>query len=106
MDGDLVRAGESSRAGNAVGLGPDTPDAGLPDSEVVGARPDLAFAVLRGRPSAEELAAVTVVLRTVLAQSCWLAAPTAPRSWWSARDRLVRRPLRRGPGAWRASVQS
>ncbi len=57
--------------------------------------------VVRGEPSAAELAAVVVVLGA-------RASPAATRperpSRWAARDRLVRLPPPAGPGAWRASA--
>jgi Acyl-CoA carboxylase epsilon subunit len=65
--------------------------------------PRVMFSVVRGRPSAEELAAITVVLGAAAAQRS-LPAPAHPaRSQWSARARLVRPALRPGAGAWRAS---
>jgi hypothetical protein len=55
--------------------------------------------VLRGEPTAEELAALVAV---VTARST--ARPGAtPRSVWTDRAQLVRRALAHGPGAWRAS---
>jgi hypothetical protein len=50
--------------------------------------------VVRGEPSAAELAAVVVVL----------GARASQPSRWAARDRLVRLPPPAGPGAWRASA--
>ena len=59
--------------------------------------------LVRGAPTAEELAAV-VTLVSALASAGGIAAPEAPVSGWAARSRLVRRPVEHGPGAWRASV--
>jgi hypothetical protein len=60
------------------------------------------LAVVRGEPSAEELAAVIVALAGRAGQ---VRAERRPqRSQWSARARLMRPPLRPGPGAWRASA--
>ncbi len=62
------------------------------------------FEVLRGAPTAGELAAVVVVLRAAAGRGSGLAAPAAARSQWAARSRLVRSPVLAGPGAWRASA--
>jgi hypothetical protein len=59
--------------------------------------------VLRGKPTAEELAAVTVVIDAVTAPTVPPVSGPPPRSLWAVRDRLVRPALRPGPGAWRAS---
>ncbi|MDP9496769.1 MAG: acyl-CoA carboxylase subunit epsilon [Actinomycetota bacterium] len=60
--------------------------------------------VVRGTPTAEELAAVVAVLT---ARSAPSAAPAAadqgPPQLWTARAPLLRRPVHPGPGAWRAS---
>lgn len=59
--------------------------------------------IVRGDPSPEEVAALTAVLAA--ASGGGGAAPEAgPRSVWSERESLVRRPLSPGPGAWRASA--
>jgi hypothetical protein len=59
--------------------------------------------VLRGEPTAEELAAVTVVIDALTAPTAPPVSGPPPRSLWSQRDRLVRPALRPGPGAWRAN---
>jgi len=62
--------------------------------------------VVRGEPSDEELAAVTVVLLGAAAASAARAPQPEPRrSAWADRSRLVRRPLYPGPGAWRTSAK-
>jgi hypothetical protein len=57
--------------------------------------------VVRGEPTAAELAALLVVLGR-------RAAPPAPAprrvSEWAAKGRLMRPALTAGPGAWRASA--
>lgn len=59
--------------------------------------------IVRGDPSPEEVAAVTVVLAA--ASGGGSAEPEAgPTSVWTERESLVRRPLTPGPGAWRASA--
>ncbi|MCE0766668.1 acyl-CoA carboxylase subunit epsilon [Pseudonocardia kujensis] len=60
------------------------------------------FRVVKGDPTPEELAALTVVLAA--AASGGGAAPPKPRDLWSNPADRVRRPLEVGPGAWRASV--
>jgi len=67
-----------------------------------GQSPALDFA--RGNPTAEEIAAVVAVLAALPQPAEQPAAGTAVRSEWSARYRLLREPLHRGPGAWRASA--
>ena len=58
--------------------------------------------VVRGEPTAEELAALVAVL----AAKAGASAPEPPRqlSAWTDRSLLVRRPVAHGPGAWRASA--
>jgi hypothetical protein len=67
-----------------------------------GQSPVLAFA--RGNPTAEEIAAVVAVLAALPGPAGPPAEGAAVRSEWSARYRLLRPPLQRGPGAWRAST--
>jgi hypothetical protein len=62
----------------------------------VSERPKLS--VVRGEPTAEELAALIAV---VTARTTTGAQPVRPRSVWADRARQVRRPLSPGPGAWR-----
>jgi hypothetical protein len=57
--------------------------------------------VVSGAPSAEELAALTVVV-AALAQRRPARRPT-PVGGWAARTGALRRPLQAGPGAWRAA---
>jgi acyl-CoA carboxylase epsilon subunit len=69
--------------------------------------PHPVVAITRGNPSAEETGAVVVVLSALAAglkQAPPSGPPVARRSEWSARHRLLRSPLQRGPGAWRASA--
>ena len=63
-----------------------------------------AFAVAGGNPSAEQIAAVVTVLSARLEPAGTTSADDATRSRWSDRSRLLREPLQRGPGAWRASA--
>jgi hypothetical protein len=59
--------------------------------------------VVRGNPTAEELAALTaVIVSRAHALSAAGAQPPA-RSAWTDRSRLVRRSPCPGPGAWRSS---
>ncbi len=60
------------------------------------------ISLTRGDASAEELAALIAVLSAASATE--EAAPPRSRSTWTSRERLMRRPLSPGPGAWRASA--
>ncbi|PDP86934.1 acyl-CoA dehydrogenase [Glycomyces fuscus] len=65
------------------------------------------LAVVRGEPTAEELAVLTAVLsaRARAARSAEEPPPERP-SGWRDRSRLVRgAPPRPGPGAWRLSTR-
>ena len=53
--------------------------------------------VVRGNPSAEEIAALVAVLAARTAPARAGAAAARPRPEWSARYRLLREPLARGP---------
>ena len=64
-----------------------------------------AFSVVRGNPSAEELAAVWAVLAS-RRQVDRTGTQPPQGSGWSAYWRAVRAPLAPGPGAWRASGRS
>ncbi|KQS58100.1 acetyl-CoA carboxylase biotin carboxyl carrier protein subunit [Geodermatophilus sp. Leaf369] len=57
--------------------------------------------VVRGEPSAEELAALTVVV-AALSQRRSRRRPT-PVGAWASRGDVVRTPLQPGPGGWRAA---
>ncbi len=62
------------------------------------------LSVVSGRPTAEEMAAVTAVVSALLAarpQPAASGAATGPASAaWLDRAALARAPLRPGPGAW------
>jgi Acyl-CoA carboxylase epsilon subunit len=60
--------------------------------------------IVAGNPSAEEIGAVVAVLAAAMASADETRARDAIRSQWSARSRLLRAPLPRGPGGWRASA--
>jgi hypothetical protein len=60
--------------------------------------------VVRGEPSAEELAALTVVV-AALSQRRPRRRPTPVGAWASPAHR-VRGPLQPGPGGWRAAGRS
>jgi hypothetical protein len=72
------------------------------------AQPDAAGApvltVVRGNPSAEEIAALVAVLTARTGPPSAGAAAARPRNQWSAKSRLLREPLPRGEGGWRASA--
>jgi hypothetical protein len=59
-----------------------------------------ALVVVRGDPTAEEVAALVAVLA---ARAAAPAPAPAPASEWAAAHRRVRAAHRHGPGAWRAS---
>ena len=59
--------------------------------------------VVKGEPSAEELAALTVVVAALLQRRERLR-PTPVGAWASYAD-AHRRPLQPGPGGWRASAR-
>ena len=60
------------------------------------------FTVSRGEPSAEELAALTVVV-AALAQTRPARRRPVPVGGWGSRAGVLRRPLQPGPGGWRAA---
>ncbi len=63
-----------------------------------------ALAFVAGNPSAGEIAAVVTVLSARLAQADPAGAGETARSGWSARSRMLRAPVLRSPGGWRASA--
>ena len=71
-----------------------------PVEQASGTRPGLRM--VRGDPSDEEIAALTAVLAGLAGNR--KPAEAAPRSRWASREAGLRRPLRPGPGAWRASA--
>jgi acyl-CoA carboxylase epsilon subunit len=82
---------------------PDSPDAGAPAGPADVAASDPVLQIVAGQPTAEETAAVVVVLSALASQAP--PAPPAPaRSQWAARPRLLREPVSPGPGGWRASA--
>jgi hypothetical protein len=58
--------------------------------------------IVRGEPTDEEMAALTVVLAA--AASAATTAPAAVRDRWSDPAARLRVPLRPGPGAWKTST--
>jgi len=62
------------------------------------------FAIIRGDASPDEIAAIVAVLSARLESARAPDAGQTVRSEWSARSRLLRAPLQRGPGAWRADA--
>lgn len=70
-------------------------------THAVDGAPGPLFAVTRGAPAPDELAALLVVLA---------GRPAAParggsgRSAWSAKSRMMRAAVHPGPGAWRESA--
>jgi Acyl-CoA carboxylase epsilon subunit len=64
------------------------------------AAPPPVFSVVRGQPTADELAALLVVLASRPAHR---AAQRGSQSPWSSPGQRLRAPIFPGPGAWRAS---
>jgi Acyl-CoA carboxylase epsilon subunit len=60
--------------------------------------------IVGGGPAPEEIAAVVTVLTARLASAGQARAGEAMRNGWSSRSRMMRSPLSRGPGGWRASA--
>jgi acyl-CoA carboxylase epsilon subunit len=90
-------AGSSGKPGDngAVGAGA---------AALAGPAPAPVIAVVAGSPTTEEIAALVAVLRALAGPASAPGAGRTIRSEWSARSRLVRQPLARGPGGWRASA--
>jgi hypothetical protein len=61
------------------------------------------FRVVRGDATPEEIAVLVAVL-SARSGGCEAAAAPPPVSAWAAPGRLIRKPLRQGPGAWAASA--
>jgi Acyl-CoA carboxylase epsilon subunit len=67
--------------------------------------PEPLLRVVRGQPTDEEAAAVTVVLAAKLAaRPVQAREERAAPGGWADRARAVRAPLTPGPGAWRRSA--
>jgi len=62
------------------------------------------LAIVAGNPSAEEIAAVVTVLSARMRPAGTARAGETARYGWSARSRLLRAPVRRSAGGWRASA--
>jgi acyl-CoA carboxylase epsilon subunit len=83
---------------------------GLPDGAGAAAGPTpeerrALFRVVRGTPTDEELAALTVVLAALAAAPRPGPRPAAATATaWNDPAARLRGPLRRGAGAWRAST--
>jgi hypothetical protein len=61
-----------------------------------------ALRIVRGEPTADELAALVAVLSARAAQGDG-GAPARARSAWNAPSRLVRKPVAHGRDGWRRS---
>lgn len=59
--------------------------------------------IVKGDATPEEIAALIAVVSARAAGGA-AAPPARRRSAWTDRSRLARRPLRPGPGAWKASA--
>jgi hypothetical protein len=92
-------AGDEAERSSTIGFGDVSED--TPDEAAAPQRP--ALRIVRGDPTPEEVAALTVVLAAASGGS-GEPEDTGPASVWNERESLVRRPLTPGPGAWRASA--
>jgi hypothetical protein len=63
-----------------------------------------ALRIVRGSPTAEEIAAVAAVVTAVAAASTD-TTPESPRGRWNDPAQMHRRPHLSGPGAWRAALR-
>lgn len=61
--------------------------------------------VVRGEPTAEELAVLTAVVTAAASAASEQPAPAPTRGRWSDPAWQLRRQLLHGPGAWRAAVR-
>jgi hypothetical protein len=83
------------------------PPAGTGPASGPGASTEPLFTIAAGSPTANEIAAVVTVLAARLGQAGGAGEARAlpgTRSGWSARSAMMRSPLWRGPGAWRAAT--
>jgi acyl-CoA carboxylase epsilon subunit len=71
-------------------------------TEEVSSAPLPMLSVTRGVPTDDELAALVVVLTGRPAGPASRGGAVQPS--WSAKSRMLRAPVRPGPGAWRASA--
>jgi hypothetical protein len=62
------------------------------------------LSIVRGNPSPEQIAALVAVLAARAASARAAGRDGRQRYGWSATSWLLRAPLERGPGAWRASA--
>ena len=97
MTGTVSDAGSATESASAA-----AGSANGPVGDASGSRTPL-LRVVRGNPTDEELAALTVVLAAKAAAAT--PAPEPPRSRWRDRASLLRTPLHPGPGAWRAALR-
>ncbi|HEY0167057.1 MAG TPA: acyl-CoA carboxylase subunit epsilon [Jatrophihabitans sp.] len=62
------------------------------------------FQITSGRPTADELTAVTMLLLTIARSPAPDPRPAQQVGGWADPALRLRRPLSPGPGAWRAST--
>jgi hypothetical protein len=78
-----------------------TDPAGSASADAPPEKPPIAIQIVRGNPSAAEVAAVTAVVTAVIEQASDEDAVPAARSAWSWSQRQLRTPLHAHAGAWR-----
>jgi hypothetical protein len=69
----------------------------------VSERPELR--IVRGTPTPEELAAITVLVTAAASAGGRPASEPTRRGHWNDRAAAYRRPWRYGPGAWHAALR-
>lgn len=91
---------------SAAGPGPTAAGPG-PTAGTAEPVPTLLVEVLRGSPTAEEIAALTAVVSSLAAAGRATAARSGKRGGrgWADRSRLLRAPLWPGPDGWRSSAR-
>ena len=89
-------AGVGPRPGNPAGVGPST-DPAEPETS-----PEVLFAVAKGDPTPEELAALTAVVLSLGQTEQAAPEKTGVRHW--VRRQQLRLAPRPGPDAWRRSL--
>jgi Acyl-CoA carboxylase epsilon subunit len=99
---DAVSSDDPAPARSGVPSGAASSDV-PPSDEPTPEERRAAFRVVRGEPTDEELAALTVVLAAAVAAPP-ADPPPRPRSAWNDPVARLRRPLAVGPGAWRTST--
>jgi len=80
----------------------------MPNSQEIAEQLEATLRVVRGAPTAEELAAAIAVIEAARAEEIELGKGFERRlsSTWSSNQAQLRSPITPGPGAWRAAYRS